>query len=407
MSDTGKLEAPVDRSNRAGPREKGRSFSTEHRHHCLREARGGIEVVRNLEGLDDLSSDWRKLARDSPAPFLAYSWNRSWFQCYGKDYDEILIFVHRVDGKVTAILPCYRRGSEIRLAGDSTCDFQDIIARTITDAAKVLAGAAEWLRDRRAGFRFCFPKSSSLGWISRIASRPDLLPPRFLTFSKCFAPCPYVSIEKGFESYLSVLPGKIRQEFRRSLRKLNTALPGVHHHIHRGKEITADLVDEVAAFHERHFRMKGEDPLASDRLRRHLAMIAASEDVGLQVATLRNGADLLAVDIGFAVGGRYSGFLCGFDPAYSALAPGKCLLLSRIDEWVERDGIRVLDFLSGDESYKRRFTEGEAYEVSSIWMFPDRPANRLRRLTLEGMARAKKRVKRLVWRSRVAALLRK
>ena len=149
--------------------------------------------------------------------------------------------------------------------------------------------------------------------------------------------------------------------------------------------------------------MKGEDPLASNLLRSHLARIASNEDVGLQIAILKNGSDFLAVDIGFALGGRYSGFLCGFDSAYSALAPGKCLLLSRVDEWAERDGVHVLDFLSGDESYKRRFTEGEAYEVCSIWMFPDRPANRLRRLALEGTNRTKKKVKQILARAGLVA----
>ncbi|MEM7603586.1 MAG: GNAT family N-acetyltransferase, partial [Verrucomicrobiota bacterium] len=85
---------------------------------------------------------------------------------------------------------------------------------------------------------------------------------------------------------------------------------------------------------------------------------------------------------GFARGERYYGYLTGFHPAHRKLAPGKCLLLKRIDVWNTKDSVQVLDFLSGDESYKTSFTRGECYEVKSYHWMPNRVGSRARRATL-------------------------
>ncbi len=59
-----------------------------------------------------------------------------------------------------------------------------------------------------------------------------------------------------------------------------------------------------------------------------------------------------------------------YDPRQRPLSPGKCLLLLRIDRWVKEDGVRILDFLAGDESYKRAYTSGRAYRVWSMRLMP-------------------------------------
>ncbi|MEM9017369.1 MAG: GNAT family N-acetyltransferase, partial [Verrucomicrobiota bacterium] len=122
--------------------------------------------------------------------------------------------------------------------------------------------------------------------------------------------------------------------------------------------------------------------LGDPRLLRLLGEVAKDEDVGFHFSRLTSQSDILAFDFGFVRGGSYYGYLTGFHPAFQKLAPGKCLLLRRIDEWVRKDKIHTLDFLAGDEGYKRDYTGGASYAVCSVHLMPDTFAHRARKASL-------------------------
>jgi len=345
------------------------------KHHLPRRGRveckkWSVEVICTAKGIDRLEGDWRRLTPEDAAPFVTFSWNRAWFRAYGDSQRRVSIFRICENGKTVAILPCYRKGNVFRLAGDNVCDYQDIVARDDDSAKMALATALLWMRLNVKQCHFHFEKLSSEGLLHRtLAERKHN--PEFLTFEKHYAPCPYVNLQGGLDNYLASLPRKSRDDFRRALNRLDREAPGGRVTISRDYDIRARDLESAAAFHVAYFRKGGASPLADPRLVSLLGEVAKDSAVGLHLSHFTDQADTLAVEFGFARGERYYEYLTGFNPDFRKLAPGECLLLSRIDQWVAEDGVEVLDFLAGDEDYKKGFTGGESYQVDSIRVMPN------------------------------------
>lgn len=338
-----------------------------------------LRVLGRWEEVEKLEADWKRLTPAKAAPFQTFAWNLAWYAEYGDEYDEILLLLVSQGREVRGILPLYRVGREIRLAGDGICDYQDIVAPTEADADRVADFAVRWLLRKRPDWRFRFDKLSTEGWLFRLLLERERKNDRVLTFSKRFAPCPMVDLGSSREDYLASLSRKFRQDLRRSLRRFHRTFPEATVWIERNEEIGVDQLRRLAGFHASHFRLGGSGPCSDLRLRRLLERVAPDPDVGFQVAGIEEGNTLMAMDFGFARGGRYYGYLTSFDPAFRKYAPGKCLLLERIDSWIHGDGVRELDFLCGDEAYKVDYTGGGGYAVHSLHVYPVTFSNEIRR----------------------------
>ncbi|MEX2578306.1 MAG: GNAT family N-acetyltransferase [Verrucomicrobiales bacterium] len=340
-------------------------------------------MVESLDGIDALESDWRSLTPPHAAPFVTFAWNRAWYRRYRDSMDRPLVFQVLEGGETVAILPCYQRSRVVRLAGDAVCDYQDILAKDAKSVEIGVAAATGWVRKQPKQCHFFFERLSSEGLLhGALVDRRTPVEGASI-FVRRHAPCPCVDLQGGLEAYLASLPRKIRGDLRRALNRLEREAPSARVVISRDREIGTEDVAKAAAFHVEHFRNHGASPLADERLVGLLAEVAEDPDVGLRLSSFADGNDTLAVDFGFARGGRYFGYLTGFDPAYRKLAPGKCLLLSRIDAWVEEDGVEILDFLAGGETYKKGFTGGEGYRVDSVRLLPDSLRHRLLRHAFE------------------------
>lgn len=351
-----------------------------------------------LDALERLGNSWRSLTADSDPPFLTYGWNQAWYHLYSGADNRPLIFELVCGERTEAILPCYLDGKTVRLAGDRLCDYQDVIASEDGAASILVAGAMEWLSSRSQGGQIRFERLSSEGRLFRILHDGRSFPRASLRFEKTFAPCPITSLRGGLEGYLAGLPRKTRQDFRHSLNRLQREAPDARITILRDYEIQVRDLWGAAAFHTACFRKAGESPFRDHRLIDLLGRVAKDPEVGFQLGALTLYGDFLAVDFGFARGGCYYGYLTSFDPGYSRWAPGKCLLLRRIDAWVAEDGVERLDFLCGNEAYKYSHTGGEAYQVWSIRLIPDGLVGRVRLAGLESNRRLRQFAKRVLQR---------
>jgi CelD/BcsL family acetyltransferase involved in cellulose biosynthesis len=356
------------------------------------------EDVAALEALDELEPAWRRLLAPEASPFQTFAWNHAWYRTYALGRVRPLLFEWRRGGETVAILPCYREGKTIRLAADRICDYQDVIARDGDEVAALLAAVLEWVAMQGHGGQCRFEKLSSRGLLFHHLHAAGGLPDHSLCFEKSYAPCPYADLRGGLENYLGGLPRKLRQDFRHSLNRLEREAADARVTILRDFDIRVDDLWNAAAFHVEHFRKDGESPFADHRLIDLFGRVAKDPESGFQLAFLTLYGDLLAVDFGFVRGGCYYGYLTAFDAGFGRLAPGKCLLLKRIDRWVAEDSVHTLDFLAGDEEYKRSFTGNAAYHVWSLRLMPDDFHNRLRRAGLESDKQLRQFAKRALGR---------
>lgn len=355
---------------------------------------GQLTVHESLDALEPLESAWRRLTDETASPFQTYTWNLAWYHTHTGSKLRPLVFDWRVAGVTRAILPCYRDGNMIRLAGDRICDYQDAVALDCEEVFALLRAARSWLDREGRGLHFRFERISSEGHLYAALHDRKRVPARSLCFEKSSAPCPFTDLHGGLDAYLASLPRKTRQDLRNALNRFEREAGEAKINILRDFEIRVDDLWNAAAFHTQHFRKNGESPFRDYRLIDLFARVAKDPEVGFQLAFLTLAGELLAIDFGFVRGGRYYGFLTAFDMAHARLAPGKVLLLKRIDRWVEEDGVDTLDFLAGDESYKRSYAGDSAYRVWSMRLMPDDLANRMRRARLESGKRLRTIAKR-------------
>lgn len=356
-------------------------------------------IHRDLASIERLEEAWRNLTPVDSAPFLTFPWNQAWYRTFSGIRTRPLVFEVRDAGETIAILPCYQEGRSIRLAGDRTCDYQDILA---VDEMAVLATMREvmaWLAREASGSHFHFEKLSTEGALYRVLHRPDGLPPGTLFFEKSYAPCPVADLRDGLDGYLASLPRKTRQDLRNSLNRLEREAPRARIRVLRDFEVKVDDLWNAAGFHARHFLKDGSSPFSDPRLIDFFGRIAKDPDAGFQLAFLEQEDGPLAVDFGFVRGGRYFGYLTAYDASFSRLSPGKCLLLLRIDRWVKEDGVRALDFLAGDEAYKRSYTGGRGYHVNSVRLMPPSLRNRALQFRLRSDRHLREFAKRVLGKS--------
>jgi len=356
-------------------------------------------VHRDVEALEGLEEAWRRLTPVRAAPFQTFSWNLAWYRTYAGKRFRPLVFELSDGGETVAILPCYLDGRAIRLAGDRICDYQDVISADGAAAAVLVQEVLAWISREIPGGHLRLEKLSSEGELYRLLQAPGQMPEDTLSFRKSFAPCPYADLRGGLAPYLASLPRKSRQDLRNSLHRLEREAPEARVSLFRDLEIRVDDLWRAATFHIAHFRKRGTSPFDDPRLIDFFGRIAKDPDVGFQLGFLSTRDELLAVDFGFVRGGRYYGYLTAFDPLFSRLSPGKCLLLLRIDRWVGEDGVHTLDFLSGDEPYKRAFTGENAYRVWSVRLLPPGLRNRALHFGLESDKRLRCLAKRALGRS--------
>jgi len=344
--------------------------SAHHTSAPLERAGRELSLITRTSEISSLRNDWRRLLPKESSPFSTFDWVNTWYHAFEDHCNEILVFVITQGNKTKSILPCYRQGRKIRLAGDITCDYQDLIVGNEYDAFESLSLIFEWLNIERPGSELYFKKVSSRGALMRALDAFSSSDSGIFLFRKNFMPCPCVKLSGSLEEYLQSIPRKPRSEFRRVVNRLEREVPDAEVVIWKGEDVVRGQLTRAAEFHVRHFRKGGESPLADPRLIALLHHVAGSDEVGLRVSVLRNGEDILAVDFGFCRGGSFYGYLTDFDESYSHLSPGRCLFIKRIDHWIHQEKITTLDLLGGGEKYKKGYTGGEFYQVSTVRIQP-------------------------------------
>lgn len=66
-----------------------------------------VSLISDLDSLGELAEAWNRINDEDPAPFQSFPWIDAWYRSFPGQYDEILVFVYKIDGKVAAILPAY------------------------------------------------------------------------------------------------------------------------------------------------------------------------------------------------------------------------------------------------------------------------------------------------------------
>jgi CelD/BcsL family acetyltransferase involved in cellulose biosynthesis len=302
----------------------------------------GVEATNLDPKLEDLLSRHR----ERPV-FLHPAWLRCWLSEFGADYEPLILSCG--DGHLLGIAPLMRSDERLTFIGDSAiCDFMDFVVdpEKASDAYADLwrqLDEQDWSELDLWGLMASSPTRERLATHARQRG--------YEVVEEMEAVAPRLSLPETWEDYLASLGKKDRHELRRKIRRLFESGAAVDLQVLSEQ---ADVVGAMDDFLELHTRSRQDK---TDFMTPEMAMFfrrmasALSAEGLIRLFMLRINNRPAAAVLCFDAGDYLYMYNSGYDPEFSNLSVGlvsKALCL----RWAIENGMRGLDFLRGDESYK-------------------------------------------------------
>ncbi|MEZ4769953.1 MAG: GNAT family N-acetyltransferase [Caldilineales bacterium] len=320
-----------------------------------------LKVFKDETGFDALRPHWNGLLASSPANtlFLTWEWQSTWWRCLG---DGDLYLLAWFDGdRPVGIAPLYLTQDDdgarrFALVGCvDVSDYLDVIAASGWEEA-VYGALLDWLHSPAAPawdvLYLCnLPQDSATH-----SQLPEIAAGRGLS---CVVEvedvCPVIQLPADYDTYLmDVLSKKQRHEVRRKARRIEEATRVRWYAI----DDSSDVQAETDAFIELHRLSTTEKRsfMTPDMQAFFREIVRETHEAGwLYLAFIELNGQRAAAMLGFVYDGRLLVYNSGYDPqSFAELSPGIILTSYIIEDAIDR-GLRIFDFLQGDEVYKYRF----------------------------------------------------
>jgi len=315
---------------------------------CFEITMGMVLQQISLEEMDPL----RRRARDGldwPQPFMLPGWLSAWWQVFGDAYQPLVLAGENHNG-IVGVAPLKLLGGEASFMGDpSVCDYADFITRAGSESEFITA-LLENLGGRGV-------KSLALGTL-----RPDSAARRFLAAPACggsqSAECAVTDVSyemtlpTDWETYLASLDGRQRRDVERKQRRLSS-LAEAGFKMLRDAEVTPAELDLFMDMMSASRRDKAG--FMTDKMRlffEEIARAAAGYSI-LRLGFLEIGRQKVAGVLCFEYRGTLYLYNSGYLPEFAELSAGLFSKLYAI-RYAISAGLKVFDFLKGEEPYKAR-----------------------------------------------------
>jgi CelD/BcsL family acetyltransferase involved in cellulose biosynthesis len=289
-----------------------------------------------------LEAEWSELARRRayPTVFLTPDWIR-----VARRYDRRQQVTLSIAERGIAALARDTDGT-LSFAGGELTDYQDVVARS-EDAGIVAGALGEWIaaqRTPRVLLDFVPEEAATADAISRVLSAAgyDVHVDRLVT-------APRVELPTTFDEYVQALGKTERHELRRKLRRLEAGRRIAFRFAGDGER--AAVLDRFVALHRRSRGEKAEFMTGeTERFFRDVAEAIAARG-WLRLGVLGVDGEDAAVLFGFAYEQTLALYNAAYDPDLATLSVGIACAAYAIRSAID-EGLRVYDFLRGDERYK-------------------------------------------------------
>jgi CelD/BcsL family acetyltransferase involved in cellulose biosynthesis len=370
-----------------------------------------LQVVRlhTWEEAAGLADAWNELS--AGVPFRTWEWNSTWWRHYG-DTGELYLLCVRQRGQVVALVPWFRsrhpaRGRILRfLASGEVCsDYQTVLCMPGREG-EVAAVIAQWLTSaaQRGNADDGWDLLDFSGIEAADAPMQALL--EALRRQGCRVHledalnCWRLELTATWEDYLRRLSKSHRSQAIRRVRNYFDTGRAVWHTVSRADELPAAL-DTLIELHHRRWAARNQPGLFDSpryaAFHREVAerMFARGQ---LRLHWLTLDGRPAAAEYYFAGAGVSYLYQGGMEPELFQDNPGNLAHLAAI-RGAMAEGYRAIDFLRGDEPYKRHF-RAEPRPCCDIRVVPPKVSSRLR----DRAWQAGRRVKRWLNRNSSPAL---
>lgn len=291
--------------------------------------------------------------------FLTRIWLERWWQVYGSDYHLHTLVV--CDGEqVIGALPLVFRGDgwgAKRLtfmgAGELVPDDLDVLS-IAERRADVLHALADYLHETRSEWDVLELDKLPADSLTLKEFESYFRSRGYLAEADVSAHCFYIDLPATDEEYLSRLSKPIYKNLVRRKRRLTCDYPGLEFLPVDSPAQIQQAFDALVQFHQARWTKRGyPGSFASSRFHEfHRLVILDAWQAGyLQLYSLRGGRSTIGVCYCYLVADTLQGYQYGFDESWSHYSIGSFMILQMIEKAI-LGGVRIFDFLEGDEEYK-------------------------------------------------------
>jgi CelD/BcsL family acetyltransferase involved in cellulose biosynthesis len=285
-----------------------------------------------------------QLAR--PTPFLLHGWLTTWRRHFGAGA-RLAVGVTRDGDRLTGALPLQQsRRGPVRLA-EWIGGVHAQLAAPLGDASRLLDAVPGTDLVRLTGL----PADDPHGTVERVEA-------------------PVVDLSGGWEeTYRSRLSSKRRSQHRKRLKDLDAAGELRIRVVREGPELE-EALEQALRLHA--LRWEGRRDGSTYGLARgaefHRDVLRVLAPRA-RIALLELDGSAIAFRYGLRVGDAVVGNGIGFDPAYSRYSPGWVLMFAALED-AAAEGVRRVELLGGDESYKLQLADPAPLSEALIGLTP-------------------------------------
>lgn len=330
-----------------------------------------FKLYTDESGFDALRDQWNDLLARSRSNtlFLTWQWQTTWWRCLGQG--DLYLLAWFEAGRLVGLAPLYLHDDDGQRRFDlvgcvDVSDYLDLIVEPGREEA-IYGALLDWLASEACPPWDATGLCNLPGQSATHRRLPELAADRaWQAVTTLEDVCPLILLPGSFEEYLqTILSKKQRHEVRRKLRRIEEEAAVRWYSV----DATSTLSQEIDAFVRLHRLSKQEKHgFMTDEMETFFrAIIQTLHEAGwLYLAFIEvNGAKAAAM-LSFIYDSRLLVYNSGYDPAsYAELSPGIVLTTRIIEDAIGR-GLRVFDFLQGNEVYKYRFGAQDTAVYSTV-----------------------------------------
>jgi CelD/BcsL family acetyltransferase involved in cellulose biosynthesis len=304
-------------------------------------------IVRRHDNFDFLRQSFPELARHNAGnPFETLDWYELLARYALPENTDLLLLTASSENHPPLFLPLIRQGGELASLSNYYTGIYGPLGRIAPDA---LDAACRYLRQSSPKptiirFQPLDPQGKSFTALQQALTGAGYLTDSYFCFGNWHLSC----AGKRFADYIAQRPSALRNTIRRGRRHLDQAGQwSITVHTREGEDL-----ERAIANYESIYRKSWKPTETYPDFIRSLCRLAARRG-WLRLGVLSLESTAIASQIWLFDNGTAYIFKLAYDPAAARFSPGSVLTAAMFAHTLDHDQATEIDYLSGDDAYKR------------------------------------------------------
>ena len=319
-----------------------------------------LQVHQDPSDLLNLKKEWKDLLTRSVTHtiFQTWEWNQLWWKHFGPPDRLFLLTLRNSKDKLVGLAPLFchlEMNNQKRIqfiGGTEISDYLDFIVE-VGNEHSFYATVISFLKSHPdlwdAIDLHCIPAGSPTITVFRGFGQERGLREN-LSMEEV---CPRATLSSSWDQFLAAMKKKDRHEIRRKINRIQRQAENVRYTIAN----SATLSEDIECFLQLHAKSNDPKMAFMNHNMKHFFLEMARifmQKEWLELLFLEANGVKLAALLNFKYRDTVYVYNSGYDPKFGRWSPGWVLISHSIQDAIE-GGIKIYDFLRGNESYKYRF----------------------------------------------------